>query len=49
MFAAAVFALIIPGLETGTLLAVMSGVLLGGFVLLLFIRLLPLLHARYGG
>ncbi|SDY46933.1 ZIP family metal transporter [Halopenitus persicus] len=49
MIAASVFGLILPGIEQGTLVAVMSGVFLGGFVLLGGNRLIPHLHARYVG
>ncbi|WP_096388919.1 ZIP family metal transporter [Halopenitus persicus] len=49
MIAASVFGLILPGMEQGTLFAVMSGVFLGGFVLLGGNRLIPHLHARYVG
>lgn len=49
MFAASVFGLIIPGLEEGTLLQVVLGVFIGGFALLVANRLIPHLHARYGG
>ena len=49
MIAASVFGLILPGMEQGTLLAVMSGVFLGGFVLLGGNRAIPHLHARYVG
>ncbi|TKX60239.1 ZIP family metal transporter [Halorubrum sp. SS7] len=47
MVAASVFGLIIPGLEEGTLSAVMIGVFLGGIVLLGGNYAIPHLHARY--
>ena len=47
MVAASVFGLIIPGLEEGTLSAVMAGVLLGGVVLLGGNYAIPHLHAQY--
>lgn len=47
MVAASVFGLIIPGMELGTLTAVMGGVFIGGFVLLAGNRLIPHLHVRY--
>ena len=49
MMAASVFGLIVPGLEEGTLAAVVTGVFIGGFVLLVANRLLPHLQARYLG
>ena len=47
MFAASVFALIIPGMEEGGLRPVMAGVFLGGFGLLLANRLIPHIHEWY--
>jgi ZIP family zinc transporter len=47
MISASVFGLIIPGMEEGTLEAVITGVFVGGFSLLLANRLLPHLHARF--
>lgn len=47
MVAASVFGLVVPGLEEGTLRAVMVGVLLGGFALLGGNYLIPHLHAEY--
>ena len=47
MVAASVFSLIIPGLEEGTLSAVMAGVFLGGVVLLGGNYAIPHLHAQY--
>jgi ZIP family zinc transporter len=47
MVAASVFGLIIPGLEEGTLSAVMAGVFLGGVVLLGGNYAIPHLHAQY--
>ncbi|MGM0449035.1 MAG: ZIP family metal transporter [Methanobacteriota archaeon] len=47
MVAASVFGLVIPGMEEGTLRAVMAGVLLGGFALLSGNYLVPHLHAEY--
>lgn len=47
MVAASVFGLVIPGMEEGTLRAVMVGVLLGGFALLAGNYLIPHLHAEY--
>jgi ZIP family zinc transporter len=49
MVAASVFGLIIPGMEQGTLWAVMVGVFVGGFGLLVGNRLIPHLHAEYRG
>lgn len=49
MIAASVFGLILPGLESGTLTAVMLGVFVGGFALLAANRLLPHIHASYLG
>jgi len=47
MVAASVFGLILPGMEEGTLAAVMAGVLLGGGVLLAGNYAIPHLHAQY--
>ena len=47
MVAASVFGLIIPGLEAGTLTAVMAGVFLGGVALLGGNYAIPHLHAQY--
>ncbi|QUO46853.1 ZIP family metal transporter [Halorubrum ruber] len=47
MVAASVFGLVIPGMEEGTLRAVMTGVLFGGFALLGGNYLVPHLHAEY--
>lgn len=47
MVAASVFGLIVPGMEEGTLRAVMTGVLLGGAVLLGGNYAIPHLHAQY--
>jgi ZIP family zinc transporter len=47
MVAASVFGLIVPGLEEGTLSAVMGGVFLGGVVLLGGNYAIPHLHAQY--
>lgn len=47
MVAAAVFGLIIPGLEEGTLWDVMAGVGIGGFGLLIGNRLIPHVHAEF--
>ncbi|GAA0509450.1 zinc transporter, ZIP family [Halorubrum aquaticum] len=49
MVAASVFGLILPGTEEGSLTAVLSGLLVGGFGLLIGNRLIPHLHARYRG
>ena len=49
MIGASVFGLILPGMEEGTLTAVMVGVLVGGIVLLVANRLLPHVHAVYLG
>lgn len=46
MIAASVFGLIIPGMEDGTLTAVMVGVFLGGFMLLVGNRVIPHVHAH---
>ncbi|WP_049902163.1 ZIP family metal transporter [Halorubrum distributum] len=47
MVAASVFGLVLPGMEEGTLRAVMAGVLLGGGALLGGNYLIPHLHAEY--
>lgn len=47
MVAAAVFGLIIPGMEQGSLWSVMVGVFVGGFGLLVGNRVLPHLHGEY--
>ncbi|PAU84353.1 ZIP family metal transporter [Halorubrum salipaludis] len=47
MVAASVFGLIIPGMEEGTLAAVMTGLLLGGVGLLAGNYAIPHLHAQY--
>jgi ZIP family zinc transporter len=47
MVAASVFGLIVPGMEEGTLTAVMAGLLLGGAVLLGGNYAIPHLHAQY--
>jgi len=47
MVAASVFGLILPGMEEGTLAAVMVGVLLGGGALLAGNYAIPHLHAQY--
>lgn len=49
MIAASVFGLILPGMEEGGLAAVMSGVFIGGFTLLVTNRLLPHIHTKYTG
>lgn len=49
MIAASVFGLILPGMEEGGLGAVMTGVFLGGFSLLVGNRAIPHIHARYTG
>ncbi|MGZ0747133.1 MULTISPECIES: ZIP family metal transporter [unclassified Haloparvum] len=46
MIAASVFGLIIPGMEDGTLTAVMIGVFIGGFMLLVGNRVIPHVHAH---
>ena len=46
MIAASVFGLIIPGMEDGTLTAVMTGVFIGGFMLLVGNRVIPHVHAH---
>ena len=47
MIAASVFGLIIPGTEQGSMWAVMVGVFLGGFGLLVGNRLIPHVHTEY--
>ena len=47
MVAASVFGLILPGMEAGTLAAVMAGVLVGGGALLAGNYAVPHLHAQY--
>ena len=47
MVAASVFGLILPGMEAGTLAAVMAGVLVGGAALLGGNYAIPHLHAQY--
>ncbi|MFD1571687.1 ZIP family metal transporter [Halorubrum laminariae] len=47
MVAASVFGLILPGMEEGTLAAVMAGVLVGGGGLLVGNYAIPHLHAQY--
>lgn len=49
MIAASVFGLVIPGLEEGTLRAVIAGVFIGGFMLLVANRFIPHVHARFRG
>lgn len=49
MVGAAVFALIVPGLELGTLSEVVVGFLLGGLFLLAANRAIPHLHLGFGG
>ena len=49
MIAASVFGLILPGMEEGTLGAVVAGVFVGGFSLLIANRLIPHLHTRFQG
>lgn len=49
MIAASVFGLILPGMEEGTLAAVIAGVFVGGFSLLIANRLIPHLHTRFRG
>lgn len=49
MTGASVFGLLIPGVETGTLLQVTVGVLLGTGTLLVGNRVIPHVHARYRG
>ena len=47
MIAASVFGLILPGMEEGTLQAVIAGVFIGGFSLLVANRLLPHVHVWF--
>jgi len=47
MIAASVFGLIIPGTEQGSMWAVMVGVFLGGFGLLIGNRIIPHVHTEY--
>ncbi|WP_019992210.1 ZIP family metal transporter [Natronorubrum tibetense] len=49
MFGAAVFALVVPGLEFGSLWEVVAGVLLGGVFLLAANRLIPHAHLLIAG
>ena len=49
MIAASVFGLILPGMDEGGLGAVMLGVFLGGFTLLVGNRVIPHVPARYSG
>ncbi|RQG98085.1 ZIP family metal transporter [Natrarchaeobius chitinivorans] len=49
MVGAAVFALVLPGLELGSPLEVVAGVLIGGAFLLVTNALLPHLHLRFRG
>lgn len=49
MFGAAVFALIIPGMEIGSLAEVLVGILLGGLFLLVANRSIPHFHMRING
>jgi ZIP family zinc transporter len=49
MFGAAVFALILPGLELGTLPEVAVGIIAGGVFLLVSNALLPHIHLRFSG
>ncbi|WP_290811689.1 ZIP family metal transporter [Halovivax sp.] len=49
MVGASVFGLVVPGMEEGSLAAVMVGVFLGGFALLVGNRLLPHVHAHFAG
>lgn len=49
MFGAAVFALVIPGLELGSLWEVAAGILTGGLFLLGVNALLPHLHLQFAG
>jgi ZIP family zinc transporter len=49
MVGAAVFALVIPGLELGSITEVVVGVLAGGGFLLVANRSIPHLHLRFGG
>lgn len=47
MVAASVFGLILPGMELGSLAAVMAGVFIGGVTLLVGNRLIPHIHVQY--
>ena len=47
MVGASVYGLIVPGIEEGTLVEVMTGLFLGTAVLLVGNRIIPHLHARY--
>jgi zinc transporter, ZIP family len=49
MFGAAVFALVIPGLEIGSIGEVVGGVVVGGAFLLVANRSIPHLHVRFRG
>lgn len=49
MLAASVFGLILPGMDVGGLSAVIVGVFIGGFALLVANRLFPHVHAHYTG
>ncbi len=49
MIAASVFGLILPGLDEGSLTAVIAGIFLGGLTLLIGNRAIPHIHARYSG
>lgn len=49
MFGAAVFALIVPGLELGSIWAVTIGLLTGGVALIVANRTIPHLHLRFTG
>lgn len=49
MFGAAVFALLVPGLELGSVTEVLAGFLIGGVALLVVNRVLPHVHLRFGG
>ncbi len=49
MFGAAVFALIVPGMEIGSLAEVLAGILLGGLFLLAANRAIPHVHLRVNG
>lgn len=49
MIAASIFGLMLPGMDAGSLTAVITGLLLGGFTLLLANKLLPHIQARFGG
>lgn len=49
MISASVFGLIIPGIDTGSLFEVISGVFIGGIALLIANYYIPHIHARYRG